>query len=1430
MKYEDLLSFLQHVGTDPSRLIFEDELTGIHNRRFLKSYLQHKVPWDSLESRPVSLLMMDLDYFKKINDTHGHDAGDEALIWVAKLFKEASGDQGMPIRYAGDEFMILIMGADKKAALQVGEQLIQRTHEESLHLEEKDIDLNITLSIGVASAPDDAKGPKDLIKKADIALYSAKKSGRDQVADAGQIAPQQVISKEAAQKLDKATLAGRKALFAEVVKALKKFSKRQSQFLIIEGADGMGKSEFLRGIRQNLAKSKIWKIGLDGAPQEAFRPYYMTTNILIEILNQLPDKGKGIIEDLTPREDNYLSYILPQLGEPEDLSHQEDEETLREQIFTTLIHFILKLIDSQALILLIDDLHYSDDATLLLLRRLMLRKDIPLFICGTAANIHPDKVKGKKTPLEQFISTYQKELNINRLKLSPLSAADVTSHFQRIFPKISLPENFEKDLMQITHGNPLFISEIQRKLVQDEKVTLAGQQWVIKPLEEGYLPKSLEEIVSQKITSLDEESRQLLEHASAFGEKVSLSMLTGSSESKEIQVQEFIDYAVSEGLISSDFQMNDDTIRFLSNRVLDITYGAINDDRKKELHEQIGTYHETLHEQRLLPSAAALAYHFQLSANREKAQLYQESLQTHSNKIFNTEEAINYTGEKLPDDVSEDIPLDPASLAHIPVVIRTLLTTVRNIKLYPPGSKATVKATQQLKETIDKVLADNERLNIMIVENAIVANGEQLDITKFKSVGDAFMKFLGRLELSGIAFSRGIGENELMVMLESLSMVSRKIIDRRFWQRFSREQRLLHIDLKQVRYTTMEGAEETREDQEMPLKGDKDVPIRDSAKLLDQDQELDEQDYAQIPQVIRSLITAASNIRLYPPGSKGVKNSIEALQKALDGFLLRRPALTLAQVGEALLVNGASVDTSDFKGIANGFLKLLGKIGLSSLTFLKEVSTRELKSFITALGRTKADELNSEFWQRFAEKQKFSGIFFDQALYEILEHQASIDSEREEPVEESVAEEPEDEETISEVPLEDEDRQTEAFLESIAQQLDDLVLKGDVKKAKKLINLLFKGFADKAPQTRLQVIRLCDNLLKDLDLASQPQFVEMLTDPLLLILVEEKSLDLLKEMGILLSRTASNFIQFDDYQRANRILKHLQKRRQQLQDNKDEQIQPQEIIFIQDLDQKIQGILLDDLKSQDPSRMQQTARLLGNLGSVALPVLIEVIKKEDNLRLRQIASHLLGKLGSEAAKILKSELVIEGFVEERVRILEVIDNVTKDLKTELAYTIGERNIKVRKAALRLAERLNDEEVTLLLLDYANHEDIGLAMVAIESLGKLKSAGAVDGLVSLLESTKETERLVACCKALGRIADPGGIEPLAKIIAPVSFLSLRKKQSSIARATAAFALTQISHPRAAEVLDLYVEDRDPRVRRAALKKMNTPKPSSPVKED
>jgi len=1438
MEYKDLLHFLQHVGTDPSRLIFEDELTGIYNRRFLLNYFRYKVPWDSLENRPLSLLMMDLDRFKEINDNYGHEAGDQVLIWVASLIKEVSGDQGLAIRYAGDEFIILMPNGGKEAALEVAEQLLQRLHQEVVRLPEVDEELRITLSIGVASAPDDAYTGKALIQKADTALYYAKKTGRDRFANAKEIAPEEVFTKTALYQLDKARIAGRKNQLTKVAEALRKFSKRESQFLIVEGASGMGKSEFIQTIRRNLAQTKIWQIAVNGVPQEGFRPYYLTTNILVEIMNHRPDKGAGILDHLSPQEVNYLSHILPQLGEPEEEAEQKDEKTQREMIFTTLVHFIPKLINSRPLIFFIDDLHLSDEATLLLLRKLLLRKDFPLFILGTATDILPGKGEGQQTPLQRFLTAYQQELIIDTVPLTPLTASDIGAHFRGIFPQASLPEDFEGSLAQVTQGNPLFLSEIQRKLVLEGKLTLTGQQWVVEPLEEGYLPKSLEEIVSQKIVALDKESKELLDQASTFGENVSLSLLTGSSENRETQVLEFVDQAVAQGLIRTDYQMNDDTIRFLGKRVLEITYGAIDEDRKRELHARIGDYQETLYEQKLLPSAATLAYHFQLSANHEKARLYLESQQTHNNKIFNPAEAVNYTGEKLEDTVPEDIPLDPTSLSEIPGVIRALLTTIRNIKLYPPGSKAIVTSTQQLKEVIDKILTDNQRLNITVVENDLVVNGETLDIGEFKSIAQAFMKFLNQVELRGIALSQGLAGHELRAMVEGLGRISKKMIDRRFWKRFAAEQRLYHINLKQVRYTTMAGPDGALEDSGAAQPESRGAPRYDASQILGIDQPLDDRDLNQIPDVLRCLLTATSNVKLYPPESTAIRYSIEQLYQALKAFLANRPALTLARVGESLLVNGQRIDTADFKTMADGFLRLLESVNLRSLSFLRDISVSELVAFISAAGQSTADGFDTFFWRRLAREQQLFAILFDQRLYGILGERVGIGTDQLEKAEEL----PEGDDlgpeqvvpgvhpdlvpTVSGIPPAVEPVQesfaaetsevqlTDRSIDAMAEKLGDLLLKGDEKQALQIINQLFQDFVGQGDFIRTKVVNLCENFLEDPVYGSQPTLVEFLIDPLLRVFPQEEDLGILRQMATLLSQTAANLIQFGDYQMASRILTHLRNRQNQLQADRDTKALADETILLRELDPKTQMILLEDLRLKDPARLQRVTQLLSSLGAVAIPLLVEVIKGEDSLRLRQIASYLLKSLGPEGARLLKRELVLEGFPKERVRILEVIDGVTQDLKTELAYALGDDNPKVRRAAFRLTERLNDAQVTSLLFDYANHEDPKMAVIAIKSLGKVKPAGAVDVLLSLLESSKEVERLIACCRALGQLADPTAIEPLAKMLSPGSILSLRKRRSSAIRAAAAFALAQISHARVSEVLAPFADDRDPRVRQIA----------------
>ena len=130
MQKEALTNLLKYTGKDPSRLIFEDELTDIYNRRFLSQFFESKVSWNDLDSTPLSLIMVDVDNFKQVNDSYGHQVGDQALVWVANLLCKVGDDQGMAIRYAGDEFMLLLPHCSKKCGIQVANRLHKQIHQE----------------------------------------------------------------------------------------------------------------------------------------------------------------------------------------------------------------------------------------------------------------------------------------------------------------------------------------------------------------------------------------------------------------------------------------------------------------------------------------------------------------------------------------------------------------------------------------------------------------------------------------------------------------------------------------------------------------------------------------------------------------------------------------------------------------------------------------------------------------------------------------------------------------------------------------------------------------------------------------------------------------------------------------------------------------------------------------------------------------------------------------------------------------------------------------------------------------------------------------------------------------------------------------------------------------------------------------------------
>jgi two-component system cell cycle response regulator len=155
---------------------FTDHLTGLANRRRFERQLEREVGRTERFAHPFSLLMVDIDNFKNLNDSFGHDAGDDAIRRISKVLREGTRGIDLAARIGGEEFAVLLVETDQQGGLEVAERL--RLAIRGLGIPSGG---QVTASFGVAECPTDAQTAADILKAADVALYEAKKEGRDRV-------------------------------------------------------------------------------------------------------------------------------------------------------------------------------------------------------------------------------------------------------------------------------------------------------------------------------------------------------------------------------------------------------------------------------------------------------------------------------------------------------------------------------------------------------------------------------------------------------------------------------------------------------------------------------------------------------------------------------------------------------------------------------------------------------------------------------------------------------------------------------------------------------------------------------------------------------------------------------------------------------------------------------------------------------------------------------------------------------------------------------------------------------------------------------------------------------------------------------------------------------------------------------------------------
>lgn len=175
-----------------SKLVSTDTLTGLHNYRYFTEVITQEIERSQRTAQPTTLIMLDADHFKRVNDQWGHETGNKALLLIARCIKDNIRKLDIPCRYGGEEFAVILPSTDIATAIQVSERIrqtiensplvLENTDETKAENEDKSNSITLTVSLGVSSYVGSQKGDNwhKLVERADKELYRAKEQGRNQ--------------------------------------------------------------------------------------------------------------------------------------------------------------------------------------------------------------------------------------------------------------------------------------------------------------------------------------------------------------------------------------------------------------------------------------------------------------------------------------------------------------------------------------------------------------------------------------------------------------------------------------------------------------------------------------------------------------------------------------------------------------------------------------------------------------------------------------------------------------------------------------------------------------------------------------------------------------------------------------------------------------------------------------------------------------------------------------------------------------------------------------------------------------------------------------------------------------------------------------------------------------------------------------------------
>jgi diguanylate cyclase (GGDEF)-like protein len=761
--------------TELENLIYTDELTRIHNLRYLREQIPVYLEQEKKQGNSVAFLLFDIDDFKNINDSYGHLVGDKALTHFINLVGVKINQKGIPIRYAGDEFVVIMPNMDKLMAKAFAEEIQKSMAETPLEVDHKEV--AIGCSIGVSLFPQDGESWKILFEKADEALYAAKEQGKSKIVinpDSGKLLTPSKLNSI----LDAPYIVGRDPLIQFLETHLSDEGSPQS-FPVLLGGEGAGKTRILKLAREIAQKNLAFTLYTKGYPYWQSDLY----GAVFGALSSLFDQKRKISDHVFSRIDDKYKLILaphiPPWYVKEAGTTEEAGETDNVAIFEALTQtfFILRELGEGAVLL--DDVDQIDIPSLQFLGSQFGHGEKAGSLHFVSSICSPELTSGEEKLLSLLDSMPELTSggNVQRFELDPLNDQHVQQLVTKLFNgKTLLPESAEA-LLNSSAGNPLFIVEALSVLLLEGKVSVKDDEWDLSSARPEDIPKILPNMIKTRIKSMDKEALHVLKMASILGERINPLQLAEISKLKLQQVLNALSNAQRALLIEEC--INPGEYVFAHRIIRSIFYSLMSEGERRQYHAQAAKIEKKYAARSPERIVGRLAYHFHNADQLEKAAQMFSALKNQMDAVFISKGSRKILKKRIHSvSMAKESPLETEDLSEALMIGRTFRSCIQNLRLYPKENENVKNSLQQFMNHLTPFLEEKtEALSLSVTLEAILFNGNPLPpYLEDKRLTQDLYVTLNSYGLQGVLFMRGIIQGEVVRFLEIFKRLPEEVI------------------------------------------------------------------------------------------------------------------------------------------------------------------------------------------------------------------------------------------------------------------------------------------------------------------------------------------------------------------------------------------------------------------------------------------------------------------------------------------------------------------------------------------------------------------------------------------------------------------------------------------------------------------------------